>query len=56
MTVTVKFEVDSLSGQPQLFPGTNTFEQSVIHALQHAIDDGDEDALQWLYDNVYEIN
>ena len=56
MTVTVNFEIGSLDNQPELFPGTDTFEQSVKHALQHAIDDGDEEALQWLCDNVYNIN
>ena len=56
MTVTVNFEIDSLSGQPELFPGTDTFEQSVKHALQQVIDDVDTEALRWLCYNVYNIN
>jgi hypothetical protein len=55
MTVTIKFEIGSLAGQPELFPGTDIFDQSVLHALEHAIDDGDEEALQWLTDNIFRI-
>jgi len=56
MTVTVQFEIGSLAGRPELFPGTDTFDVSVLHALEHAIDDGDEEALQWLTDNIYKIH
>jgi hypothetical protein len=56
MTVTVQFEIGSLAGQPKLFPGTDTFDVSILHALEHAIDDGDEEALQWLTDNIHKIH
>ena len=55
MTVTIKFDLGAIDGPAELFPGTDTFEQSVAHALEHAIDDGDREALQWLADNIWRI-
>jgi hypothetical protein len=55
MTVTVKFEVDTLVGQPELFPGTDTLKHSLHEALCLLIHEGDEDALQWLMDNVADV-
>ena len=55
MTVTIKFDLGAINGLVELFPGTDTFEQSVVHALEHAIDDGDTEALQWLTDNIWRI-
>jgi len=55
MTVTIKFDLGAINGPAELFPGTDTLEQSVAHALEHAIDDGNEEALQWLTDNIWRI-
>jgi hypothetical protein len=55
MTVTVQFEMDSLSGKKELYPGTDTFEQSVKEALECLFMFSDEDALKWLCDNIREI-
>jgi hypothetical protein len=55
MTVTIKFNLGAIDGPAELFPGTDTFDVSVLHALEHAIDDGDEEALQWLTDNIWKI-
>ena len=55
MTVTIKFNLGAIDGPAELFPGTDTFDVSVLHALEHAIDDGDEEALQWLTNNIWKI-
>jgi hypothetical protein len=55
MTVTIKFDLGAINGPAKLFPGTDTFGQSMAHALEHAIDDGDGEALQWLADNIWRI-
>jgi len=55
MTVTVQFEIDSLSGKLELYPGTDTFEQSVKEALECLFMFSEEEALQWLCNNIREI-
>ena len=55
MTVTIKFSLGAIDGPAELFQGLDDFEQSVLHALEHGIDDGNEEALQWLCDNIWRM-
>jgi hypothetical protein len=56
MTVTIKFDLGAIDGPAELYPGTDDFEQSVALALEDAIDNGNEEALQWLTDNIWRIS
>lgn len=55
MTVTIKFDLGAINGPAELYPGTDDFKQSVALALEDAIDNGNEEALQWLTDNIWRI-
>ena len=56
MTVTIKFDLGAIDGPAELYPGTDDFNQSVALALEDAIDNGNEEALQWLSDNIWRIS